>query len=141
MRISRISVASFESRERLISSGVLLAALLWLLGRNALDSVSWPALWLVVGAPVVEEVIFRLGLQQELLQRLQPHSAWLANGLTALVFSVAHELSHSPVMALLTLLPAVFIGHVYQRSRRLAPCIALHAFFNVIWLALPGLNP
>lgn len=141
MRISRISVASFDSRERLISSGVLLAALLWLLGRNALDSVSWPALWLVVGAPVVEEVIFRLGLQQELLQRLQPHSAWLANGLTALVFSVAHELSHSPVMALLTLLPAVFIGHVYQRSRRLAPCIALHAFFNVIWLALPGLNP
>jgi membrane protease YdiL (CAAX protease family) len=141
MRISRISVASFDSRERLISSGVLLAALLWLLGRNVLDSVSWPALWLVVGAPVVEEVIFRLGLQQELLQRLQPHSAWLANGLTALVFSVAHELSHSPVMALLTLLPALFIGHVYQRSRRLAPCIALHAFFNVIWLALPGLNP
>lgn len=141
MRISRISVASFDSRERLISSGVLLAALLWLLGRNALDSVSWPALWLVVGAPVVEEVIFRLGLQQELLQRLQPRSAWLANGLTALVFSVAHELSHSPVMALLTLLPALFIGHVYQRSRRLAPCIALHAFFNVTWLALPGLNP
>ena len=141
MRISRISVASFDSRERLISSGVLLAALLWLLGRNVLDSVSWPALWLVVGAPVVEEVIFRLGLQQELLQRLQPHSAWLANGLTALVFSVAHELSHSPVMALLTLLPAVFIGNFYQRSRRLAPCIALHAFFNVIWLALPGLNP
>lgn len=141
MRFSRLSAASFDPRQRLIWSGVLLAALLWMLGRSALDSVSWPALWLVVGAPVVEEVIFRLGLQQELLQRLQPDSAWLANGITALVFSVAHAMSHSPVMALLTLLPALFIGHFYQRSRRLAPCIALHAFFNVIWLALPGLNP
>jgi membrane protease YdiL (CAAX protease family) len=141
MRISRLSAASFDPRQRLISSGVLLAVLLWMLSQHALDSVSWPALWLVVGAPVVEEVIFRLGLQQELLQRLQPDSAWLANGITALVFSVAHALSHSPVMAMLTLLPALFIGNFYQRSRRLAPCIALHAFFNVIWLALPGLNP
>jgi len=141
MRFARLSAASFDPRQRLILSGVLLAALLWLLGRSALDSLSWPAFWMSVGAPVVEEVIFRLGLQQELLQRLQPDSAWLANGLTALIFSVAHELSHSPVMALLTLLPAMFIGKFYQRSRRIAPCIALHAFFNVIWLALPGLNP
>ncbi len=141
MPFPRLSVASFDPGQRLISSGVLLAALLWLLGRNAFDSVSWPVLWLVVGAPVVEEVIFRLGLQQELLRRLQPHSAWLANGLTALAFAVAHSLSHSPVMALLTLLPALFIGNFYQRSHRLAPCIALHAFFNLTWLALPGLNP
>lgn len=95
--------------------------------------------WPLIGAPIVEEIIFRLGLQSELMSRLGPRLAGLANALTALVFSLAHGLSQSSPWAWMTLLPALAIGCVYARSRRLAPCVALHATCNAIWF-LP-INP
>jgi membrane protease YdiL (CAAX protease family) len=71
-------------------------------------------------------------LQQELLARLR--SPALANTATALVFALAHGLSQGTWQSLLTLLPALVIGLLYQRSRQVAPCIALHSAFNAIWL-------
>lgn len=92
--------------------------------------------WLVLGAPVTEEVLLRAGLHDWLLQRWSRRrgGALLANVLSALVFAAAHAAMRPGWPAVLTLLPALLVGLVYQQSRRLPPCIALHASFNAFWL-------
>ncbi len=102
-----------------------------------------PAAWvaLLVIAPVLEEVVFRAGLQEQLLRRLQVQhaaAAFAANALTALAFAAAHLAVHASALAALTAVPALLIGDVYQQHRRLAPCIALHALFNTAWLLWAG---
>ena len=100
------------------------------------------ALWLVFVAPVLEETVFRAGLQEELLRNARLRvagSEFPANALTALTFATMHLALQPGVLAGLTVLPALLIGMVYQRQRRLAPCIALHAFFNALWLLWAGL--
>lgn len=95
--------------------------------------MTWHA-WglLLVLAPVLEEVVFRWGLQEALLAR--GLSARRAQGLTALAFAAAHLLLRGPSpWALATVVPAWCLGEVYTRWRRLAPCIALHALFNGVW--------
>jgi membrane protease YdiL (CAAX protease family) len=32
-------------------------------------------------------------------------------------------------------LPALAIGWIYQRTRRVAPCVALHAAMNALWMS------
>jgi membrane protease YdiL (CAAX protease family) len=132
MRFPHLSPADSKLSASALWGGVCLGGLVWLLARQPLAMPSWSVLWLLAGAPVVEEVIFRLGLQQELLARLR--SPAMANAATALAFALAHGLSQVTGQSLLTLLPALVIGVLYQRSRRVAPCIALHCAFNAIWL-------
>ena len=91
-----------------------------------------PAL-LLLAAPVLEETVFRAGLQETLLRRLSPGTA-AANALTALAFMAAHLALRPSGLSALTVVPALALGALYQRRRRLAPCIALHALFNAIWL-------
>ena len=122
----------------------LIAAALALPGR---------ALWLLVGAPLLEEVVFRAGLQDALLGRAgthrahwayQAHQALAANVITACAFATSHLLLRPetpPALSALTVLPALLIGRVYQQGRRLAPCIALHALFNALWCLQAGLLP
>ncbi|HSV69840.1 MAG TPA: JDVT-CTERM system glutamic-type intramembrane protease [Methylibium sp.] len=83
-------------------------------------------------APLLEEIVFRLGLHDALLKRWGP--GWRANAAVALAFGVAHALLRSPGLGLGVLLPALVIGGVYERWRRLWPCVLLHAAFNGIWL-------
>lgn len=90
------------------------------------------AVALLLAAPLLEEIVFRTGLQEALLRRAS--AAWLANGLSALAFAAAHVAVRGDMQAALTFLPALAIGHLYQRQRRLAPCVALHALFNLVWL-------
>lgn len=96
--------------------------------------VAWPRLAvLLVAAPLVEETVFRAGLQERLLRaRLAP---WQANALTALAFGAAHVLAQGRVDGLAVMLPALFVGALYARGRRLAPCVACHAAMNAAWLA------
>lgn len=91
---------------------------------------------LLVYAPVVEELVFRAGLQEALMRRLAcwRGGALAANLITALAFAAAHTALHPGALAALTLLPALLVGRVYEQRRRLAPCVALHAGFNAIWL-------
>lgn len=105
----------------------------------ALLPTRWGTLLLL--SPAAEEVLFRAGLQETLSRLLSDRiraAELAANALTALGFAAAHLLMHAGLLAGLTLLPAMLIGHVYQRHRRLAPCIALHASFNAIWLMSAG---
>jgi membrane protease YdiL (CAAX protease family) len=132
MRFLPLPLAKSSPSKPLLWLGVPLASLVWLLYRPPLATASGSVVWLLLGAPIVEEVIFRLGLQQELLTRLR--SAPTANVLTALAFAMAHGLSQGTWLSLLTVMPALAIGLIFQRSRRLTPCIALHALFNTVWL-------
>lgn len=102
-----------------------------------LPTLSRDALLLIVLAPLFEEIVFRGGLQESLLRRLgssRGAGPWVANVVTAAAFGAAHVLTHLSFVAVLTVLPALVVGWLYQRTRRLAPCIALHAFFNAAWL-------
>jgi Type II CAAX prenyl endopeptidase Rce1-like len=100
------------------------------------------ALWMLLIAPVLEEIVFRAGLQEELLRRAELRGetgALSANVLTALIFGAAHLALRPGLLAALTVLPALLVGLVYQRWRRVAPCVALHSLFNAVWLFWAGL--
>jgi len=84
-------------------------------------------------APLLEEALFRLGLHDALLKRLQaPH---LANALTALAFGVAHVAVRNDLGGLAVMAPALLIGWVYERWGQLRLCVALHAVMNAVWLS------
>lgn len=118
-----------------------MAALLSLSGLWAV--VGWQALsphtpnpwvlWLLLGAPWAEEVVFRTGWQEALLRRW-PAAPWRATVLTALLFAAAHTLLRPSAMALATVLPALLLGEVYRRERHWLPCAGLHALFNLMGL-------
>ncbi len=120
------------------------AGLLVALGLTAVvafvPSVPTRVLVLLVIAPLVEETLFRTGLHEWLLRPRAARAvlAPIANALTAIAFAAFHLAAHADLLAALTVLPALLIGAVYQRHRRLLPCIALHALFNGLWLLGAG---
>lgn len=89
---------------------------------------------LLLAAPVLEEAVFRAGLHEALLRR--GTAAWATNVLTAGVFGCAHVVLHNDPASGWVVLPALAIGAVYIRWRRLRWCVALHAAMNATWLAL-----
>jgi hypothetical protein len=97
-------------------------------------------LWPLLGAPVLEEIVFRAGLQAWLMEQLDADGGrrgrLLANLLTALAFAAAHVAVRPGVLSVLTLLPALALGALYQRTRRVRHCVALHALFNALWFAV-----
>lgn len=97
-----------------------------------------PLLSLLLIAPVTEELVFRAGLQEQLL-RLGCGS-WLALSTTAAVFALLHAITRSKPQALAVFGPALLIGWCYsrQRGRGLERCIALHGAMNLAWWLLAG---
>lgn len=90
----------------------------------------------VIGAPIVEEVIFRVFLQTAMLRWFG--SPWLAILLSAVPFTAMHYQfgnGESPVpyysLAPLFVL-AVAMGLAYERTRRLGVPILMHIGFNAI---------
>lgn len=94
-------------------------------------------LLLLVFAPVTEELVFRAGLLEGLLRR-----GWRAGSavaLSALAFAAAHLVTQPVGWALAIVAPGVLLGALYARTRRVGPCIVLHAAMNGVWLlAAPG---
>ena len=113
------------------------AALLVLSGRD--PAWSWPLaepLRFVLPAlcyPVLEEIVFR-GLLQEQLQRalrgrtVGPLSG--ANIVTSAVFTALHFLYHAPAWAAAVFIPSLLFGYFKDQSGRLTIPIALHVFYN-----------
>lgn len=142
MRLARFFVASARSGDAgatmpLRARTVPSAAPLWALAALALLACllpGGPSAWLVTlaFAPLVEEVVFRLGVQAGLL-RLGVGGA-AAVVATATLFALAHGLNRSWALAAAVFVPALLIGAVYYRQRRLAGCVGLHAGFNAILL-------
>ena len=94
----------------------------------------WPDLAVLAVTSVLEEVVFRGGLQP-LLRRWQPLAATQpvsgANLLTSVAFAALH-LWHHPALAALGVLPvSLLLGWIYERSgERLLPPVLLHLYFN-----------
>lgn len=102
-----------------------------------------PLWYLLLAAPIWEELLFRRGLQQR-LQQLSWGSRYLvrltlATWLTGAVFVLAH-LPFQGVHSLVVLLPALVLGRLFEQTGQVLPCIALHSWFNLCWLAAAGIT-
>lgn len=75
-------------------------------------------------APVLEEMLFRGVLLRSFLHQLP---RWYAISVSALFFGFAHLNIYQFVLAFWL---GLFLGWLYERSRSLIPCIALHASLN-----------
>jgi membrane protease YdiL (CAAX protease family) len=82
------------------------------------------ALAVCVVAPVVEEMLFRGVVLRSFLQQYDRRQAIWGS---ALLFAVAHLNIYQFVVALGM---GLVLGWLYERSRSLIPCIALHAAYN-----------
>jgi len=83
--------------------------------------------------PVIEEILFRGGLQEFFQARLRPWRMGpltLANLLTSLVFTALHFINHPPLWAAVVFLPSLLFGLVKERSGSLTAPILLHVFYN-----------
>jgi len=111
--------------------GIGVAGLMLLPPLAALRSI-----WL---APLLEEIVLRVGLHDALRHGLRGRFACQASAIAALAFAAAHLLfaRHGAQFFQLaaTAIPAWWIGLRYERRGfRLAPCVAWHAAFNLAWL-------
>lgn len=75
-------------------------------------------------APVLEEMLFRGVLLRAFLMQ---HPRWAAISYSALFFGVAHLNIYQFALAFLL---GLLLGWLFERSRSLIPCIALHAALN-----------
>jgi membrane protease YdiL (CAAX protease family) len=92
------------------------------------------AVMLLAIAPWLEEAVFRAGLQERLLRSGQHPRHCIA--LTALAFAAVHVLARQDWSAITLMLPALALGAIYQRTRSVTACAAMHAAMNGLWLAL-----
>jgi hypothetical protein len=120
---------------RHVESGAALLLVLVVAGiTHALTDSGAQRLWvLLLLAPLAEEAIFRSGVQESLLRKGVPSHT--ANALTAVFFGLAHVLLQGNISSLGVVLPALLVGALYSRTRRLLPCVLLHAAMNAVWVA------
>ena len=90
--------------------------------------------------PVLEEIVFRGGLQTLLLERETLRKRVLgisvANILTSLVFAAAHLINQPVLWACLVFIPSIIFGWVRERYNSVIPSIVLHAFYNAGFVLL-----
>lgn len=127
--------------------GPVFWALYAVCGAGPTPDLSWPlrdptALWLPgLVYPVLEEIVFRGGLQGWLAARI--HGDWrrwsLANLLTSVIFAALHLVNDSWLAALAIVFPSLIFGFFRDRYQRVLPGILLHCTYNLgfIWL-FPG---
>ena len=87
----------------------------------------------VIGAPFVEELIYRVFLQGAMLKWLK--SPWLSIILTSLIFAGMHRLASPPIPwhALVTIFAVgMTCGIAYERTRRVGVPIMMHICFNAL---------
>jgi membrane protease YdiL (CAAX protease family) len=86
-------------------------------------------------APVLEELVFRGGIQELLERRLQGRLGRDgANVLTSLLFAIAHLMVAPPWLAAGVFLPSLVFGRLKQLHASLAPAMLIHAWFNACFL-------
>jgi membrane protease YdiL (CAAX protease family) len=117
-------------------TATVLGLLAWAAAALVLDHAGASrVLTLVLLAPVLEEAAFRAGLHEWLLSRRA--APWAANLAVAGAFALLHLATQGRWEALLVAGPALVVGAVYNRWRRLRWCVLLHAAMNAAWLAAP----
>jgi len=103
-----------------------------------------PALlfWLKLSVlmPVLEEIVFRGGIQSALMSKPVFARRWyglsLANLATSLLFAAMHLVSQPPVWAALVFIPSLVFGWARDRYNAVVPSVLLHAVYNsgFVWL-------
>jgi membrane protease YdiL (CAAX protease family) len=97
-------------------------------------------LWMLVCAPVLEELVFRnilqLNLADYLSRRLSPEYApHLAVLISASIFALCHGYRLGPQWMVLWIVPGWALAEIWRRDRSVWACIVVHAYFNgIIWL-------
>lgn len=87
----------------------------------------------LIGAPIIEEILFRGFLQTYLRNKLGIKSAILVSSLIFALFHYSYQqgIGNFPLITSLFVL-ALFLGFIYERQRSLLASIALHMTFNSI---------
>lgn len=87
----------------------------------------------IIGAPIVEELIFRVFLQGALLKWLK--SPWLSIVLSSIIFASIHRIGNEPV-PYYSLLPIFAVGLTcgvaYERTKRVGVPMTMHICFNAL---------
>ena len=87
----------------------------------------------VVGAPIVEEIMFRGYLFAALSRWKGP---WPAAVISGALFGLAHVLAHPPAAWLPLAIMGFLLALVFWITGSLLPCIALHAANNALVMSL-----
>lgn len=118
-----------------LAAPLVAAAGVW--SRLLPQTLTVPVWYLLVAAPVWEELFFRRVLHQRLQQQAWSSRRLISFSLATWIVGVVFVLAHLPfqgVHALLVLLPALVLGRLFERTDQVLPCIALHGWFNLCWL-------
>lgn len=110
--------------------------------RDLVENRNNPWMWAilvaaVVGAPIVEELTFRVFLQSAILRATGSH--WVGIFASALVFALIHRLADQPVpWHVLPTLGALGVaaGIAFERTGRVLVPIIMHASFNALNVAM-----
>jgi uncharacterized protein len=94
----------------------------------------------ILAWPLLEEVLFRGGIQPTLLRtRWGAREAWgvtTANVATSVLSALAHLATQTPEWAAAAFVPALVFGHFRERYGSIAPGAALHVFYSAGYFLL-----
>ena len=102
------------------------------------DLIFW--LKLSVLMPVLEEIVFRGGIQSAMITRPVFAQRWfgisVANLITSVLFASLHLFSQPPVWAALIFIPSLVFGWARDRYDAVLPSVVLHCVYNsgFVWL-------
>jgi membrane protease YdiL (CAAX protease family) len=106
--------------------------------------LAWTALLgSILVAPVLEELVFRGGVQEALDRtswgRRRPVTGLSVGNLaTSLIFAAAHLLVVVPWLAAGVFFPSLVFGRLKQLYPSLLPAMLVHAWYNACFLLMPG---
>lgn len=90
--------------------------------------------------PVLEEIVFRGGIQSALISRPMFATAWhgvsLANLITSVLFASMHLVSQPPLWAALVFIPSLVFGWARDRYNAVLPSVVLHSVYNAGFVGL-----
>ncbi len=93
-----------------------------------------PYLMIALVYPLLEEIVFRGGLQAMLLERplfkKSQCQISLANVLTSILFAAMHLINQAPLFAASVFFPSLIFGWAWERHQTLLSPMLLHVFYN-----------
>lgn len=97
-----------------------------------------------VSIAVIEEVIFRGGIQSWLLRenifKISLLGLSRANWLTSSLFAAAHIWQHPLVLVPGYFAVSLVLGYFRERYNGIRVPVALHAYYNLVLLYIPGMQ-